>query len=366
MSRHRITVVLSQAQGKHPVKRALEESIVAALLMEPGVEVSVIPYLYDLGPDHTGRLFLESIRGDMVLLGWLFPRAAFWVLDRDNIKGQWGETQLKSAHADDDDEAGEPEPPKGIGALGVPQRHIYCLDLRDSNQHDVYVNEVRRIAEECRQRHEKRQAEKVLAQPAIVQLGVSFGLNGAGPSSPAPLPEGEGRNGTAPLPGEGGNAMFAPEQLLQAAGRRWYPVIDYSRCTNCMECIDFCLFGVYGVDGEERILVENQDNCKKGCPACSRVCPEQAIIFPDYKTPAIAGAPVGAIGNLKIDLTKLFGGADKDPMLQAVEERDRELVADGRLAVGTSVGLPKRQEKGDARPKDDLDNLIDALDALEI
>ena len=39
-------------------------------------------------------------------------------------------------------------------------------------------------------------------------------------------------------------------------------------------------------------------------------CPEQAIIFPDYKTPAIAGAPVGNIGGLKIDLTKLFGGGD--------------------------------------------------------
>ena len=44
--------------------------------------------------------------------------------------------------------------------------------------------------------------------------------------------------------------------------------------------------GVYGIDGVERILVENQDNCRKGCPACSRVCPEQAIMFPDYKTPA--------------------------------------------------------------------------------
>ena len=83
---------------------------------------------------------------------------------------------------------------------------------------------------------------------------------------------------------------FTPEQLLAPPGRRWYPVIDYSRCTNCMECIDFCLFGVYGVDKLDRILVESQDNCKKGCPACSRVCPEQAIIFPEYKTPAIAGA----------------------------------------------------------------------------
>src|SRR5215475_5817450 len=133
MSRHRITVVLSQAQGKHPVKRALEESIVAALLLEPGVEVSVIPFLYDLGPDHTGRLFLESVRGDMVLLSWLFPRAAYWVLDRDGIKGQWGDTQLKPALDEDEKDAGKPEPPKVIGALDVPNRHIYCHDMRDAN-----------------------------------------------------------------------------------------------------------------------------------------------------------------------------------------------------------------------------------------
>src|ERR1019366_8200919 len=134
MSRHRITVVLSQAQGKHPIKRALEESIVAALLMEPGLDVSVVPHLYDLGPDHTGRLFLESVRGDMVLLSWLFPRAAFWVLDRDGIKGKWGDTQLKPQTDDDDEESGEPKSPKGIGTLDAPDRHIYCLDMRDFNQ----------------------------------------------------------------------------------------------------------------------------------------------------------------------------------------------------------------------------------------
>src|SRR6185436_4308859 len=113
MSRPRLTVVLSQAQGKNPAKRALEESIVAALILESGLDVSVIPYLYDIGADHTGRLFLESVHGDMVLLSWLFPRAAFWVLDRDGIKGHWGETQLKPpADDDEEDEGGEPEPPK--------------------------------------------------------------------------------------------------------------------------------------------------------------------------------------------------------------------------------------------------------------
>src|SRR5436305_14949271 len=116
-----------------------------------------------------------------------------------------------------------------------------------------------------------------------------------------------------------------------------------------MECIDFCLFGVYGVDGQDRILVENQDNCKRGCPACSRVCPAHAIMFPDYKTPAIAGAPVGAVSGLKIDLTKLFGGADA--MAIAAQERDRELAADGRQAVGLAVGAPRRQGEKAGGPK---------------
>ena len=336
MSR-RLTVVLSQAQGKNPAKRALEESIIAALIMEPGLDVSVIPHLYDLHAEHTGRLFLESVSGDMVVLSWLFPRAAFWVLDRDGIHGRWGETQLRPADEEpSEEEAQAPEPPKGIGALNVPDRTIYCLDLRDHNQHEPYVAEIRRIAAECRE----RQGARPQAAPALVELGMGF------------------RNGDA--------QSFAPEQLLEAPGRRWYPVIDYGRCTNCMECIDFCLFGVYGVDEHARILVENQDNCKKGCPACSRVCPEHAIMFPDYKTPAIAGAPVGAVAGLKIDLTKLFGGESKDALSQAVEERDRELVNDGRDAVGTTVGIPKRQASKEAKPKDELDNLMDALDALEL
>src|SRR5215467_8815799 len=118
MSRPRLTVVLSQAQGKHPAKRALEESIVAALLTESGLDVSVVPYLYDLDAQHTGRLFLESVQGDMVVLSWLYPRAAFWLLDRDGIKGHHGETHLKPpAEVDEEEESAEPEPPNGIGSV---------------------------------------------------------------------------------------------------------------------------------------------------------------------------------------------------------------------------------------------------------
>src|ERR1700730_8751594 len=104
MRRERLTVVLSQAQGKHPAKRALEESIVAALIMESGLDVSVIPYLYDLDPDQTGQFFLECMHGNMVVLSWLYPRAAYWLLDRDGIKGHFGESQLKPPAADEDEE----------------------------------------------------------------------------------------------------------------------------------------------------------------------------------------------------------------------------------------------------------------------
>src|SRR6266849_1012093 len=117
MSGHRLTVVLSQAQGKHHAKRALEEALAAALILESGLDVSVVPYLYDLDKEHTGRLFLESVSGDMVVLAWMYPRAAFWVLDRDGIKGHFGETLLKPPPDmdDEEEEETEPEPAKGIG-----------------------------------------------------------------------------------------------------------------------------------------------------------------------------------------------------------------------------------------------------------
>ncbi|MHB1425330.1 MAG: ATP-binding protein [Gemmataceae bacterium] len=341
MSRQRLTVVLSQAQGKNPARRAIEESIAAALIMEPGLDVSIVPYLYDLDAEHTGRLFLESIQGDICVLAWMYPRAAFWLLDRDGIRGHYGENHIAPpAETDEDEEGGEPEPPKGIGSVAVPERSIYCLDLRDHNSHEVYVGEVCRIAQECRQRHETQLKTWIQGQPSLVQLGRYLRED------------------------EQVKQEFAADQLMKQPERRWYPVIDYSRCTNCMECLDFCLFGVYGVDKLDRLIVENQDNCKRGCPACSRVCPEHAIMFPDYKSAPIAGAPVGNISGLKIDLSKLFGGGDA--LAIAAQERDRELVADGRQAVGLIVGIPKRQADKPMEPKDDLDKLMDALDELEI
>ena len=92
----------------------------------------------------------------------------------------------------------------------------------------------------------------------------------------------------------------------------WFPVIDYDRCTNCMQCLTFCLFEVYGVDGKEKIAVQNESNCKTDCPACSRVCPEVAILFPKYKKGPINGDVVRPEDiqreAMKVDISALLGG----------------------------------------------------------
>ncbi len=72
----------------------------------------------------------------------------------------------------------------------------------------------------------------------------------------------------------------------------WFPVIDYDRCHNCRRCLDFCLFGVYALSDEGRVEVRKPAGCKTNCPACARMCPHQAIIFPKYADAHINGEEV--------------------------------------------------------------------------
>ena len=74
----------------------------------------------------------------------------------------------------------------------------------------------------------------------------------------------------------------------------WFPVIDYDRCHNCRQCLNFCLFGVYALSDEGRVEVRKPAGCKTNCPACARMCPNQAIIFPKYADPHINGNEVPA------------------------------------------------------------------------
>lgn len=148
----------------------------------------------------------------------------------------------------------------------------------------------------------------------------------------------------------------------------WFPVIDYSRCTNCMQCLSFCLFDVYGVSSDNKIQVQNNDNCKTNCPACSRVCPEVAIMFPKYQGGPINGDEVSDQEvnreKIKVDISSLLGGdiyaslrtrseiarsrfsKERSPD-KALDERKKcltKLVGDGFIPADVLASLPSTDE----------------------
>ena len=144
------------------------------------------------------------------------------------------------------------------------------------------------------------------------QVSIRFrDINGHNPEEITQLVEAERENSQATKHGD---------------WKPWFPVIDYDRCTNCMQCLSFCLFDVYGVDEEQEIQVQNNDNCKTNCPACSRVCPEAAIMFPKYKSGPINGDVVSDKDlnreKMKIDISALLGG-DVHQMLRDRSQRSR-------------------------------------------
>lgn len=379
----KLTVVISQGQSANPAKRRLEEELVGALLGERGLEVTVVPHLYDLAPDGTGMLCLQGITGDMVVLSWLYPRAAHWVLDRQGISGREGRSLLVAEEEEDDELTDETEDapadakPRVSNGRPPAKRSIYCIDLRAADAVAPFVEEICRIAKEVSiQTVDLDLTRWIQGSPRPEQLERYLHRSKAtptvedSPNTKLPLESASGAVvHIAPEPQAASSVVAtdivtSPRRVEESTARRWYPVIDYSRCTNCLECLDFCLFGVYGIAAAETILVEQPDNCRKGCPACSRVCPENAIIFPQHKSPAIAGSLNGEAGGLKIDLSKLFGAPDA--MQMAVLERDVELVAAGKEAVGMAVGIPKRRGSAGDLPRDDLDDLMDRLDDLDL
>ena len=369
----RIAVVVSQSQSKNPARRKLEEDIVAELIVEPGVDVTIVPNLYDLAAGGTGMLALKGISGNMIVCGWMFERAGHWILDRNGIHGHVGPVMLRNEDEEDDEsseEGDDEEKHRVIDDREIPHRKIYVLDLRISNKAKVFVEEIKRIQSE-NTAQVVGLGDLINNSPPAGAGASSNGMNGAdgvnGANTNGVSVNGNGHAATdGALPATDSQPSIV-NRVEDSGKRRWYPVIDYSRCTNCMECIDFCLFGVYGVDRIDTILVEEPDNCRKGCPACSRVCPENAIMFPQHKTPGIAGSN-DATASLKIDLSQLFGAPTdgKSAIEVAALERDEQLAMAGRDTVGLSVGIPKRHDGDEDGPKDDLDALVDELNDLDL
>ncbi len=136
----RISVVLSQAPAAGADARQLEEDLIAELMFERGVDVSVVPHLTQLNDGTTGLLCLQGIKGDLVVLTWLEPEHARRLLDQRGIGGRPWQVQL----------------PQGIGLsrtaaiAAAPRfdRRLHVLQLDASTPTAQTVQEIQRLRED--------------------------------------------------------------------------------------------------------------------------------------------------------------------------------------------------------------------------
>lgn len=109
----------------------------------------------------------------------------------------------------------------------------------------------------------------------------------------------------------------------------WYPVIDTDRCSGCGQCHEFCLFGVYEKQEDGRIVVVNPGSCKNNCPACARICPEAAIMFPKLGEAPIDGSEIrdeaAVRANVKLNVDEILGD-DVYAALRARKQKRRALL----------------------------------------
>jgi len=125
---------------------------------------------------------------------------------------------------------------------------------------------------------------------------------------------------------------FDREALKREYGVPWYPVIDRTLCTGCGTCRDYCLFSVYGeaadnavLPRERRVRVAAPLNCKTGCPACARLCPEGALLFPFCAEADLNGEVLQPEHRSADSMAAALG---EDPMRLLAERRKRKGLID--------------------------------------
>lgn len=320
-----VQVVLSRPPGDPPSLSGFGRSLASRLAAVPGLKVAIVPHLYDLAADGAAMQYLREIHTDVVVLAALYPRAAFWLLDAHGVRGRLG---LTSSLA-------EEEIPDALATSHrrgeIPGRTLWCFDLRRYSDPELLAREVLETVGQGR-----------------LQPGAEQALVGADPSAAV-------------------EALW--NELVEPTESRWYPVIDFDQCNDCLECLNFCLFGVYSVDGASRPWVEHPEACRPGCPACARICPAGAIMFPQHGDPAIAGDPRAARRSLRLDLSQVLRGLG--PLELAALERARALgTAAPPAPAPPGPHGTEQAPAADPAPRLpsaplDLDSLVDHLDKLD-
>ena len=122
---------------------------------------------------------------------------------------------------------------------------------------------------------------------------------------------------------------FDRDALQRGYGVPWFPVIDRTRCTGCGTCADYCLFSVYATEQDlppnSKIRVAMPQYCKIGCPACARLCPAGALIFPFCADAELNGEIADPPLRDKEDALKILGD---DPMRVLAERRNKRPLID--------------------------------------
>ena len=122
---------------------------------------------------------------------------------------------------------------------------------------------------------------------------------------------------------------FDRDALRTGHGTPWFPVIDRARCNGCGTCADYCLFSVYTADNNlppnKKIRVTMPQYCKVGCPACARLCPTGALMFPFCHEPELNGALDDPQAHSRTDTLAALGD---DPMRVLAERKNKKRLID--------------------------------------
>ena len=134
-----------------------------------------------------------------------------------------------------------------------------------------------------------------------------------------------------------GTPLGEPVRVLGATDgwTPWFPVIDYDRCTRCRQCESFCLFGTFSVTDDEEVVVSNPAGCKTNCPACARICPSGAIIFPKYQGSPINGDEITDEAALQeavqVNVQKILGDDIYAALAERRQKAKRRLLREGAI-----------------------------------
>lgn len=136
--------------------------------------------------------------------------------------------------------------------------------------------------------------------------------------------------------------IFSPtheEEQIYIAGQT--AIIDYSICTHCGICKDYCRFEA--IEWDDNRIVIDEVTCD-GCHLCSRVCPHDAITMVDNDKSRMYS---GRYRNGKMVYGRLYPGEENSGKLVnmvrakakeiAKEHNMNTIVIDGPPGIGCSV-----------------------------